>query len=312
MGEKEIQSSFDSAITRHSATTLAQYFSTNQDFKQLSQQEQAKIDYLSKFKINEEKIVDAYRVDAAKGREALEKSIKPITEAHNYVKDNMHTINSANIYGAKIDRRELTLALVGKDLQEMDKYLFGIREIHYFRYSLDELAHNKKRAKTPLEGLKALKAEQDFLAMHYENHAPDIHSKELLDSIKNAYQNEQNNVFSKIEKLTTHIERTEIKSSDVTGIIKNSADSHSALNALTKKYHGYVIHVIDKSLKDIHTGMQITVGNKPFTCRIKLLEHLLHEQRHNEFFPKDHIEHIHNELLHNQKQLSNSFHGPVL
>ncbi len=309
LGEQEIQSSFDSAITRHSATTLAQYFSKNQDLKRLSQQEQTNIAYIAQFKINEEKIIDAYRGDAAKGQEALEKSIKPITEAHNYVKDNMHTINSANIYGAKIDRRELTLALVGKNLQEMDKYLFGIREIHYFRYSLDELAHNKQKAKTPLEGLKALKAEQDFLAMHYENHAPDIHSKELLDSIKNAHQNQLHGIFNKVEKIALHMGTTKIKSSLISDIIKNSSNSDTALDSLTKKYHGYVIHVVQKNLHKINLGTTIIANNKPFTCKIQLLEHLLSEPQHNEFFPRDHVQNIHNELVNHQKQLSNNFHG---
>jgi Ti-type conjugative transfer relaxase TraA len=309
LGEQKIQSSFDSAITRHSATTLAQYFSKNQDLKRLSRQEQANIAYISQFKINEEKIIDAYRGDAVKGREALEQSIKPITEAHNYVKDNMHTINSANIYGAKIDRHELTLALVGKNLPEMDKYLFGIREIHYFRYSLDELAHNKQKAKTPIEGLKALKAEQDFLAMHYENHAPDIHSKELLDSIKNAHQNQLHGIFNKVEKIALHMGTTRIKSSIISDIIKNSSNSDTALDSLTKKYHGYVIHVVQKNLHKINLGTTIIANNKPFTCKIQLLEHLLSEQQHNEFFPRDHIQNIHNELVNHQKQLSNNFHG---
>ncbi len=102
---------------------------------------------------------------------------------------------------------------------------------------------------------------------------------------------------------------TKIKSSVISDIIKNSSNSDTALDSLTKKYHGYVIHVVQKNLHKINLGTTIIANNKPFTCKIQLLEHLLSEQQHNEFFPRDHVQNIHNELVNHQKQLSNNFHG---
>jgi Ti-type conjugative transfer relaxase TraA len=310
--EKEVARTFNRALRRHTAVTLGRYFADKEDRKALSEQEKNHIDYLSQFKVAQDKIVDAYRADSVKGRKALEKTVKPIVIAHDYVKDSMHTINSANLYGAKINRNDLTLALAGKNLTDMDRHLFGIREKHYFSYSLNELAREKRKVKTPQEGLKVLKAEQRFLSSLYENHLPGIHNKELLNSIKGAHLNEQHDIFGKLEKLTTRIETTQIKSSEVTSILKYSTDPHSALKGLTEKYHGYVAHVIQESLNNIDKGMQVIANKKPFTCKIKLLEHMLNEHKHNEFFPKNNIEQIHKDLLRNQKQLTRSFDGPTL
>jgi len=317
LGEKEIQALFSRALSKHAATTLLQYFALgkeggNDSYSGLSKEEEIKINYLAQFKVDESKIVDAYRDNYAKGRKVLEGTIKPIAIAHDYVKYNNHTINSANLYGATINRRELTLALVGKSTQEMDRHLFSIREKHYFRYSLDELTRARQKAKTFEDSLKALRAEQKFLSSLHDNHMQGIHSKELLNSIQCAHQNEQHNVFSKIEKLTMHMGRTEIKQSDVCSILKSSTDSHSALNGLTEKYHEYVIHILNKSLGDIHKGVQIIANNKPFTSKIKLLEHVLHEQRNNEFFPKDYAQNIHHELINHEKHLSHNFHSLTL
>ena len=269
------------------------------------------MDYLAQFKINEGKIVDAYRSSNVKGRLELEKAVKPIAFTHACVKENMRVIDSANVFGANINKRQLVLSLVGKTSEEIDKHIIETREKHYFRYSLNDLSEDRKKAKTPEQSLKALKAEQDFLAKLHNNYAEGIHSKQLIKDINCAYHNEQNNSFNQVHKLTELIQRTEIKTSSINNIIKNSDNSQNALHSLSNKYNGYVTHVINKALDDIDEGITITSGKKSFTCGIKLIDHMLNQNKNNEFFPKEHIQSIRQELT-KDHQLQHSFNGPSL
>ena len=310
-GEKAIVKSFSSALSRHRATTLAKYFATDNGRFSLSQEEKTRMDYLAQFKINEGKIVDAYRSSNVKGRLELEKAVKPIAFTHACVKENMRVIDSANVFGANINKRQLVLSLVGKTSEEIDKHIIETREKHYFRYSLNDHSEDRKKAKTPEQSLKALKAEQDFLAKLHNNYAEGIHSKQLIKDINCAYHNEQNNSFNQVHKLTELIQRTEIKTSSINNIIKNSDNSQNALHSLSNKYNGYVTHVINKALDDIDEGITITSGKKSFTCGIKLIDHMLNQNKNNEFFPKEHIQSIRQELT-KDHQLQHSFNGPSL
>lgn len=310
-GEKVIVKSFSGALSRHRATTLAEYFATDNGRFSLSQEEKTKMGYLAQFKINEEKIVNAYRACNFKGKYELNKAIKPIAFAHACVKENMRVIDSANVFGANINKQQLVLSLVGKTSEEIDKHIIETREKHYFRYSLNDLSEDRKKAKTPEQCLKALKAEQDFLASLHDNYAQGIHSKQLIKEINCAYHNEQNNSFNQVHKLTALMDRTEIKTSTITSIIKNSDNSQNALNSLSNKYHGYVKHVINKALDDIDDGMTITSGKKSFICGRKLIDHMLDQNKNNEFFPKEHIQSIRQELT-KDHQLQHRFNGPSL
>ncbi|MFU7500136.1 MAG: toprim domain-containing protein, partial [Candidatus Tisiphia sp.] len=72
LGEQEIQKVFSRALHKHAAVTLEQYFGSSNEGEKLSKQEQANIGYIKQFKINEEKIIDAYRSSNVKGSSELD------------------------------------------------------------------------------------------------------------------------------------------------------------------------------------------------------------------------------------------------
>lgn len=309
LGEQEIQSSFDSAITRHSATTLAQYFSKNQDFKQLSQQEQAKIDYLSKFKINEEKIVDAYRVDAAKGNVELEAMHKSITLADSFVYEHKYLINEANHFGAKIDNRELVVSLLGKSYAEMETHLTAVRDKYNIIDRLDELAKDKQKAKTPRDALKALKQEQEFLAGLHNNVNPSSdHSKQLLDHIQKAYEFKQSNEIGKLYDSAHYAYKEKIISADdLTDRFKSDHHLnviHNDINSICHKHH---CDIINDHYKKLSTGQPVIHQGHKFDCIVEYLEHWKDNVNHN-MLPIKHIDHVIERELDRQREMDHRHH----
>lgn len=233
-GSKKIAQDFSVAIDRHSANTLTQYFASDAAKKTLSKDERDKIRFISKFKVNEEKIVDAYRTDPDKGKEELGEAFQPINFSYKNVKSNRHAINAANIHGAKIDIRQLVVSLVGKSMEEIDNHILCLRDEYYIYYSINDLIKDKDRATTPEKALEALKSYQDFLARLHDNHPPAINGKQLEKDINLAYNNQNNKIFNQLEKLTSNA-TTAIHQSNIVSTLKNSNDSASALKALTKQ-----------------------------------------------------------------------------
>jgi hypothetical protein len=219
----------------------------------------------------------------------------------------MHTIDSANIYGANINRKELIISLLGKSIEEMDKHIILLREKYYIRYSINDLINERQKAKTPEKALEALKAHQDFLAKLHDNHAPDIHGKQLEKEIVIAHNNQKNKTFDQLEKLTSRLTTTAMNQNNIISTVKHTSDSATALNSLTKKYQGYVMHTIHSTIKDIKEGHRMILGNKAFTCEEKFLSHMLKEHKHNEFFPRNNVQKIYNNLT-NQNEISHDLH----
>ncbi len=253
-GPKEIAKTFNGAIARHSATTLLEYFAKDNDVYQLSKAEMNKIKYLSKFKIDETNIINSYRINHEQGTEELEKVVNPISIANAFVQERRHVISDINDLGGNIDKHELTLSFRGKSYEEMDNYISGLREKTSFQANVNQLAENKRKATTVDQALSALREEEGFLAFIHNNHTPDVHSHQFLNAMHNAYRNQENKVFNKVEKLAQYMSNTEIKNKEITSIIKNANNSHRALNSLTTKYHNYVSQVMHKALEDISKG----------------------------------------------------------
>jgi hypothetical protein len=148
---------------------------------------------------------------------------------------------------------------------------------------------------------------QDFLAKLHDNHAPNIHGKQLEKEINIAHNNQKNKTFDQLEKLTSRLTRTSMNQNNIISTVKYTSDSATALNSLTKKYQAYVMHTIRSSLKDIHNGHRVITRDKAFTCEEKFLSHLLKEHKHNEFFPRNDVQKIYNKLT-KQNEISRDFH----
>ena len=121
LGEAAIRDSFKNALGRHQAVTLSEYFSQDDKQYRLSKQEKEDIAYISQFKIDEEKIVNAYRSGFLKGATYLESIRKSIAFADAFILEHKYLITEANHYGAKIDIRELVVSFLGKNPAEMEK-----------------------------------------------------------------------------------------------------------------------------------------------------------------------------------------------
>ncbi|MFU7500703.1 MAG: toprim domain-containing protein, partial [Candidatus Tisiphia sp.] len=317
LGEQEIQNSFSIALTKHAAVTLEQYFGNSNEGEKLSKQEQDNIRYIQQFKINEEKIIDAYRSSALKGNSELDSTRKSIEFADNFVDEHKDLVSEANRYGAKIERQELVVSLVGKDYDEMEQSCTSIRDKYYTFAKLGELAKAKQKAKTPEQAFKALENEQKYLASLHVNckeHGHDYkeydyNGSSLLKSIKHAYRNEQDNVFEQLHKLGSYLDRTAMQSRQITNTIKNSDHSASALQSLTQQYHSHVIDRLKQHLNDIHSGKEMIIDGKSFTCQLKLLDYALKVHENNEFFPREHIQQGRDKFAAQQREISKDLGG---
>ncbi|MFU7500272.1 MAG: hypothetical protein ACJBCI_00940, partial [Candidatus Tisiphia sp.] len=114
-------------------------------------------------------IIDAYRSSNVKGSSELDVTRKSIEFADNFVRDHNSLVNEANRYGAKLDKQELVLSLVGKEYNEMEESLTSVRDKYYTFVKLGELVQSKQRAKTRDQAFKALENEQKYLASLYVN-----------------------------------------------------------------------------------------------------------------------------------------------
>jgi hypothetical protein len=145
------------------------------------------------------------------------------------------------------------------------------------------------------------------LAKLYDNHASNIHGKQLEQAINIAHSNQEHKIFDQLEKLISRLTTTAMNQNNIISTVKQTSDSASALNTLTKKYQGYVMHTIHSTIKDIKAGHKMILGDKTFTCEEKFLSHMLKEHKHNEFFPRNNVQKIYNDL-HKQNEISHDLH----
>jgi hypothetical protein len=249
----------------------SEYFSQGDKQYRLSKQEKEDIAYISQFKIDEEKIVNAYRSVFLKGATYLEAIRKSIAFADSFVLEHKYLITEANHYGAKIDIRELVVSFLGKNHAEMEKHLTAVRDKYHIIDQFDELAKEKQKAATPQEALKALNREQEFLVGLHNNLNPDSeHSKDLLDQIKQAYEFKQSNAIGKLydsayyaykEKIISADDLTErFKSGHALDII------HSGIDSICHKHH---CDIINDHYKKITAGYPVIHQGQKFDCIVK-------------------------------------------
>lgn len=279
LGEQEIQHSFNRALTKHASVTLEQYFGSSNEGEKLSKQEHANISYIQQFKINEEKIIDAYRSSNVKGSSELDSTRKSIEFADNFVDEHKYLLNEANAYGAKIDKKELVVSLVGKDYDEMERSLIALRDKYCIIDHLDELAQSKQKAKTPQQALQALANEQKYLASLYNDgnrykFNEQDHSQALLTSVNKAHELQLTNGIGKLNKTAYYAYKEKIISEDeLTNHLKSEHRLdiiHNNINRVCHKYHCNLLH---DHCNKIASGQSIMHQGREFDCVVKYLEH---------------------------------------
>jgi len=281
-GSKVVGNSFGGAIDRHSSKTLLQYFASNDQSFTLSGDEKRKVDYLSQFKINEEKILNAYRNDPAKGKDELNKIVKPIKIAHDNVIENKNIITEINMFGGNIDKLKLTLELSHKydDLHlarrslAMDKHIWSIREKYHLLDQLKEFKEEKQSAKTPKEAMIALIKEQEFLAGMHSEINPKDHSKTIINSIQQAHEDQQSGAVDKLYDAARYAHKEKIISpNDLTNHFKSNnpvGDIHNNINRICYKHH---CTILTEHCNKINRGEVINHQGHKFDCVAGYLEH---------------------------------------
>ena len=115
------------------------------------------------------------------------------------------------------------------------------------------------------------------------------------------------------------IDRTAMQPRKITNTIKHSTDSSSALQSLTHQYQTHEICRIKEHLNDIHSGREMIIDGRSFTCQLKLLDYALKVHENNEFVPREHIQQGRDKFAAHQKAIavqqrviSKEFEGPSL
>jgi hypothetical protein len=313
-GEEAITKSFTKVLAKHTTTSLNQYFANDTQSHMLSQQEKADIVYIQKFNINEEKLTDAYRASSAKGRAALEDTRKSLGFVEHFLQENKRIVEEAKAYGAKIDDHKLVLALVGKSPKEMERSITSIRDKYYISDHLEEFKLSQASAKTPAEVVQNMHLEQRFLSGFHGNlKYPEDHSPELLNSIKAAHKNDQENTIGQLSKLITFLEKNANTESTMK-ILKESNSPVVAHKNLIAEYHAKSVEKIHTGLSLLDKGQSFTLDNKHFDCPIKFLDHLA-KTHTGEYFPKAELQKIQSKVIenhHKQLGLSKELDGPDL
>ncbi len=206
------------------------------------------------------------------------------------------------------------LALVGKSPKEMERSITSIRDRHYISDHLEEFKQSRANAKTPTEVLQTMHLQQKFLSGFHGNlKYPEDHGPELINSIKAAHKNEQENTIDQLSKLVAFLEKNANTESTMK-ILKESNSPVVAHKNLIAEYHAKSVKKIHAGLSLLDKGQSFTLGSRHFDCPIKFLDHLA--KTHTEgYFPKAELQKIQSKVIenhHKQLDLSKGLDRPDL
>ena len=315
-GSKKIAQDFSVAIDRHSANSLTQYFASDDAKNTLSKDEETKIRFISQFKINEEKILNAYRADPDKGKEELDKVVRPIKIAYDTVIENKPILNEISMLGGHIDKLKLTLELSNKyddphrirRSLTMDKHIWSLREKYYLLDQLKEFKADKQKASTPKVALAALIKEQEFLAGLHNEINPNDHSKTILNSIEQAHSGQQSGAIDQLYDAARYAHKEKIISpNDLTNHFKsnNSVDDiHHNINRICYKHH---CKIMNENCNKIIRGEVINHQGHKFDCVAGYLEHWK-DNVHHDMLPIKQMDKEIERVHENQKDHTHDHH----
>jgi hypothetical protein len=147
-----------------------------------------------------------------------------------------------------------------------------------------------------------IKQEQEFLAgLHGKLKHPECHSDNLINSIKNAYDNMRTDNFGKLSKFVTFLEKNSNDHSVIISTLKSTNNLTETHQNLLKSYQARCINSINTTLSILDSGKSITADNKKFDCSIKFLDYLTKTRTH-EYFPHKEVQKIQSKVIENHKQ----------
>ena len=151
--------------------------------------------------------------------------------------------------------------------------------------------------------MSTIKQEQEFLAGLYGNikHS-ERHSDNLINSIKNAYDDMSTDKFNRLSKLVTFLEKNTNDHTAIISTLKSTNDLTETHQTLLKSYQAKCINSINHKISILDAGKIITLDSKKFDCSIKFLDYLTKTRTH-EYFPHKEVQKIQNKVIENHKQL---------
>lgn len=189
LGKQEIQNSFNKALTKHGAVTLREYFRNKEDTELLSEKEKIDIGYISRFRIDERKIVNAYRVSQVQGRQVLEQTQASLEKASFCYGQNKEVLLEAKQWGYGLNEIDAIKDVQGMDELEASNFYREKRDEYLnksLEYNISLFSKLKKQANNMLELKKAITAEQGYLQETYQSLRSPIQGTQgrMLDYLK--------------------------------------------------------------------------------------------------------------------------------
>lgn len=169
--------------------------------------------------------------------------------------------------------------------------------------SLLKFDTQKQEANALDKVMATIKQEQEFLAGLYGNikHS-ERHSDNLINSIKNAYDDMSTDKFNRLSKLVTFLEKNTNDHTAIISTLKSTNDLTETHQTLLKSYQAKCINSINHKISILDAGKIITLDSKKFDCSIKFLDYLTKTRTH-EYFPHKEVQKIQNKVIENHKQL---------
>lgn len=169
--------------------------------------------------------------------------------------------------------------------------------------SLLKLDTQKQEARTLDKVMVTIKQEQEFLAgLHGNVKHLERHNDNLINSIKNAYDDMRTDKLDRLSKLVTFLEKNTNDHTAIISTLKSTNNITETHQTLLKTYQAKCVNSINNKISILDTGKTITLDNKKFDCPIKFLDYLTKTRTH-EYFPHREVQKIQSKVTQNHKQL---------
>ena len=218
-GEEKIQKAFRGAVIRQSTKNLKEYFANQTEgARELTNQEKADIEFLQKYKVDEEKIVETYRKSNLDGMVALDSARKGLWNAQERYNENREILEEAGKYGFNTSERDVVKELVefGTGISEAKEHCKSVRDKQLEKHINNQLAEfqqAKNKAKTPEEALQAITKEQNYL-MSLEKAKTKVHDPKILKEIEAANETSKKNMLTHLKESVVANQKQGLKSEE--------------------------------------------------------------------------------------------------
>ena len=171
-GSNSIAKAFESALTRHTATTLGEYVGKDTGDVTLDKNDESNLSYIEKYDLPQGSILAAYRKGNIYGKLELEQVRKGLEVAVNHFSKNKEILEEASQWGYEYDKKVVIKSMIGMEVHEAKKTCIGIRDDHLSKHLLSHFEEFRRAKSLTIEVDKLkpiIRSEQQFLKETYES-----------------------------------------------------------------------------------------------------------------------------------------------